>query len=100
MELEGRFCLLVIVYSPVQIDGHINHQGAKAAILALGSSIPKPEFIDLLAGFELFTKTGTALPDETVEILKNECDCALFGAVRCAYLHLANATRSPMRCLR
>jgi isocitrate/isopropylmalate dehydrogenase len=99
MELEGRFCLLVIVYSPVQIDGHINHQGAKAAILALGSSIPKPEFIDLLAGFELFTKTGTALPDETVEILQNECDCALFGAVRCAYLHLANATRSPMRCL-
>lgn len=55
--------------------------GAKAAILALGSSIPKPEFIDLLAGFELFTKTGTALPDETVQILKNECDCALFGAV-------------------
>ncbi|KAG1753782.1 mitochondrial NAD-homo-isocitrate dehydrogenase LysB [Suillus paluster] len=55
--------------------------GAKAAILALGSSIPKPEFIDLLAGFEYFTKTGTALPDETVEVLKNECDCALFGAV-------------------
>ncbi|KAJ8592132.1 Isocitrate/isopropylmalate dehydrogenase [Rhizopogon salebrosus TDB-379] len=55
--------------------------GAKAAILALGSSIPKPEFIDLLAGFEYFTKTGTALPDETVAILQNECDCALFGAV-------------------
>jgi len=54
---------------------------AKAAIIALGSDIPKPEFVDLLAGFEYFTKTGTALPDETVETLKNECDCALFGSV-------------------
>ncbi|KAG6378525.1 hypothetical protein JVT61DRAFT_12786 [Boletus reticuloceps] len=55
--------------------------GAKAAIQALGSSIPTTEFIDLQAGFECFQKTGTALPDETVEVLKNECDCALFGAV-------------------
>ncbi|KAI0939583.1 hypothetical protein AcW1_004570 [Taiwanofungus camphoratus] len=53
---------------------------ARTAIEALGSDIPKPEFVDLLAGFELFAKTGTALPEETVEILK-ECDCALFGAV-------------------
>ena len=43
-----------------------NNQAAKAALTALGSTIPKPEFIDLLAGFEYFTKTGTALPDETV----------------------------------
>jgi homoisocitrate dehydrogenase len=35
--------------------------------LALGSDIPKPEFIDLDAGFELFQKTGTALPEETVQ---------------------------------
>lgn len=40
---------------------------ARAAIEALGSDIPKPEFVDLLAGFELFTRSGTALPDETVE---------------------------------
>jgi homoisocitrate dehydrogenase len=33
---------------------------------ALGSDIPKPEFVDLLAGFELFTRTGTALPEETI----------------------------------
>ncbi|CAK9436347.1 uncharacterized protein LODBEIA_P09050 [Lodderomyces beijingensis] len=39
------------------------------------------EFVDLDAGFELFKKTGTALPDKTVEILKSECDGALFGAV-------------------
>jgi homoisocitrate dehydrogenase len=40
---------------------------AQAAIEALGSDIPKPEFVDLLAGYELFTRTGTALPNETVE---------------------------------
>lgn len=39
------------------------------------------EFVDLLAGFELFKKTGVSLPDETVDILKSECDGALFGAV-------------------
>ena len=40
---------------------------ARTAIEALGSDIPKPHFVDLLAGFELFTRTGTALPEETVE---------------------------------
>ncbi|KAG7661816.1 LYS12 [[Candida] subhashii] len=39
------------------------------------------DFVNLDAGFELFKKTGTALPDKTVEVLKNECDGALFGAV-------------------
>lgn len=37
--------------------------------------------MDLKAGFETFEQTGAALPDKTVEILKNECDGALFGAV-------------------
>ncbi|TVY47779.1 Homoisocitrate dehydrogenase [Lachnellula occidentalis] len=41
----------------------------------------KFEFVDLKAGFETFETTGAALPDKTVEILKNECDGALFGAV-------------------
>ncbi|KAF8219658.1 mitochondrial NAD-homo-isocitrate dehydrogenase LysB [Tricholoma matsutake] len=54
---------------------------AKAAIEALGSDIPKPEFINLLAGWETFTRTGVALPDETVKSLRDECDCALFGSV-------------------
>lgn len=66
-------------------------KGAKAAIQALGSSIPTTEFIDLQAGFECFQRTGTALPEETVEILKNECDCALFGAVR--YSSMSEALR-------
>lgn len=39
------------------------------------------EFVTLDAGFELFKKTGTALPDSTIETLKNSCDGALFGAV-------------------
>lgn len=54
---------------------------ARDAILALGSSIPKTEFISLDAGFEYFTKHGEALPNETVQSLKEECDSALFGAV-------------------
>jgi len=42
----------------------------------------KFEFITLPAGFELFQKTGVALPDETVETLRTKCKGALFGAVR------------------
>lgn len=53
---------------------------ARRAIEALGSDVPKTEFVDLEAGFELFARSGDALPEETVEAL-GECDCALFGAV-------------------
>lgn len=71
---------------------------------ALGSDLPKLEFVDLLAGFELFTKVGTALPEDTIKCVASELickrgdlgmiadrihrralreqDCALFGAVR------------------
>ncbi|KAI0444424.1 Isocitrate/isopropylmalate dehydrogenase [Xylaria telfairii] len=49
---------------------------------ALPSSLGlKFEFTDLDAGFETFQKTGAALPDRTVDVLKNGCDGALFGAV-------------------
>jgi homoisocitrate dehydrogenase len=41
----------------------------------------KFDFVDLKAGFETFEQTGAALPDKTVEVLKKECDGALFGAV-------------------
>lgn len=40
---------------------------ARDAISALGSSIPKPQFINLDAGFDYFKKHGTALPEETVQ---------------------------------
>ena len=46
------------------------------------SSIPKPSFVPLQAGFEHFQKTGSALPTETVDALKNQCSgLAMFGAV-------------------
>ncbi|KAI0881353.1 Isocitrate/isopropylmalate dehydrogenase [Annulohypoxylon maeteangense] len=49
---------------------------------ALPSSLGlKFEFSDLYAGFETFERTGAALPDATVEALKQSCDGALFGAV-------------------
>ncbi|KZW03911.1 Isocitrate/isopropylmalate dehydrogenase [Exidia glandulosa HHB12029] len=54
---------------------------ARDAILALGSALPKTEFVTLDAGFEYFTRHGEALPDETVHALQQECDGALFGAV-------------------
>ncbi|KDQ64763.1 hypothetical protein JAAARDRAFT_28402 [Jaapia argillacea MUCL 33604] len=72
---------------------------AKAALLALGSDIPKPEFVDLLAGFELFTRTGTALPEETIRVLEEECDCALFGAVSSPTRRVAGYS-SPIVALR
>lgn len=40
----------------------------------------KFDFVTLDAGFEHFQKTGTALPDQTVDELRS-CDGALFGAV-------------------
>ena len=52
---------------PADGIGHEVIPAARAAIEALGSDIPKPEFVDLLAGFELFQRTGTALPEETVQ---------------------------------
>lgn len=42
----------------------------------------KFSFVDLDAGFDTFKQTGSALPDKTVDVLKKECDGALFGAVR------------------
>ena len=46
------------------------------------SSLPKPSFIQLKAGFEHFQATGQALPAETVQALKNDCSgMAMFGAV-------------------
>lgn len=40
------------------------------------------DFIDLQAGWQTFLDTGKALPDETIQILKSQCQGALFGAVQ------------------
>ncbi|KIY45827.1 Isocitrate/isopropylmalate dehydrogenase [Fistulina hepatica ATCC 64428] len=53
----------------------------REVLKALGKDIPKPEFIELAAGFETFQRVGVALPAETVQALREECDCAIFGAV-------------------
>ncbi|CAG8566821.1 1230_t:CDS:2 [Ambispora leptoticha] len=54
---------------------------ARQVLEALPSDGPKFNFIHLDAGYEHFKKTGTALPEETVERLRTECDGGLFGAV-------------------
>ncbi|TEB35366.1 homoisocitrate dehydrogenase [Coprinellus micaceus] len=71
----------------------------REAIIALGSDIPKPEFVNLSAGWETFNKTGVALPKETVEVLKSECDCALFGSVSSPSTKVAGYS-SPIVALR
>ena len=58
-------------------------QAGRRVLESLPSSLNlKFSFVDLEAGYDTFQKTGTALPDKTVDTLKKECDGALFGAVR------------------
>ena len=57
------------------------------------------DFVNLNAGFEVFQRTGTALPDATVDILRNECDGALFGAVS-SPTHSVKGYSSPIVALR
>ncbi|KAJ5184886.1 hypothetical protein N7491_007245 [Penicillium cf. griseofulvum] len=59
----------------------------------------KFSFVDLEAGYDTFQKTGTALPDKTVDILKKECDGALFGAVSSPSTKVAGYS-SPIVALR
>ncbi|EEH45136.1 homoisocitrate dehydrogenase [Paracoccidioides brasiliensis Pb18] len=67
---------------------------------ALPSSLGlKFSFVDLEAGFDTFKKTGAALPDKTVEVLKKECDGALFGAVSSPSTKVAGYS-SPIVALR
>ncbi|KAK4684855.1 homoisocitrate dehydrogenase, partial [Tremellales sp. Uapishka_1] len=72
---------------------------AQRVIEALGSSIPKPEFIPLLAGWDVFNKTGVALPEETIRVLKEECDGAMFGSVS-SPSHKVQGYSSPIVALR
>lgn len=68
-------------------------------IEALGSAIPQTQFVPLLAGWEEFNKNGKALPDETVQILKEECDGAMFGSVS-SPSHKVAGYSSPIVALR
>ncbi|KAK9319924.1 hypothetical protein V1517DRAFT_331030 [Lipomyces orientalis] len=59
----------------------------------------KFQFVDLIAGFECFKATGVALPEETVKVLMEECDGALFGAVSSPTTKVAGYS-SPIVALR
>ncbi|KAL7408944.1 putative isocitrate dehydrogenase [Mrakia frigida] len=72
---------------------------AEAVLLALGSDIPKPVFVPLLAGWEVFQKTGVALPQNTIDILKSDCDAAMFGSVSSPSTRVAGYS-SPIVALR
>ncbi|KAG1140176.1 hypothetical protein G6F37_003024 [Rhizopus arrhizus] len=72
---------------------------AARRVLESLNSGPKFEFVDLDAGFELFQKTGTSLPQDTIDVLKNECQGALFGAVS-SPSHKVAGYSSPIVALR
>lgn len=72
---------------------------AAQRVLEQVGGIPKPTFVELQAGFEHFQKTGTALPQETVNILKSECTAAMFGAVS-SPSHKVEGYSSPIVALR
>jgi homoisocitrate dehydrogenase len=66
------FCIGMI---PADGIGREVIPAAQSVLQAVGNF----QFIHLDAGFEHFSKTGVALPEETVNRLKTECDGALFG---------------------
>lgn len=66
---------------------------------AIQSNTLKFSFVDLEAGWATFQATGNALPDRTVEVLKKECDGALFGAVSSPTTKVAGYS-SPIVALR
>ncbi|CAD6578148.1 MAG: homoisocitrate dehydrogenase [Tremellales sp. Tagirdzhanova-0007] len=82
----------------IPADG-IGREAAQRVLQALGSSIPKPQFIPLLAGWEEFNKNGKALPEETIRVLKEECDGAMFGSVS-SPSHKVAGYSSPIVALR
>ncbi|ORX37344.1 putative isocitrate dehydrogenase [Kockovaella imperatae] len=72
---------------------------AQRVLEALGSAIPRVEFVPLLAGWEEFNKNGKALPEATIETLKIECDAAMFGSVS-SPSHKVPGYSSPIVALR
>ncbi|KAI9259381.1 hypothetical protein BY458DRAFT_491940 [Sporodiniella umbellata] len=84
----------------IPADG-IGREVIPAARLVLESlsSGPKFDFVELDAGFELFQRTGTSLPKETIEELKNNCQGALFGSVS-SPSHKVAGYSSPIVALR
>ena len=79
---------------------HPSRQAGRRLLEALPKSLNLSfSFVDLPAGFETFQRTGTALPDKTVDTLRKECDGALFGAVSSPTTKVAGYS-SPIVALR
>lgn len=57
------------------------------------------DFVHADAGYEHFKKAGVALPQETIDLLKSECQGALFGAVSSPTTKVAGYS-SPIVALR
>ncbi|RCI11942.1 hypothetical protein L249_4603 [Ophiocordyceps polyrhachis-furcata BCC 54312] len=73
---------------------------ARRLLEALPTSLNlKFDFVDLMAGFEVFEKKGKALPEATIEALRGECHGALFGAVS-SPTHAVKGYSSPIVALR
>ncbi|KAJ3209096.1 homoisocitrate dehydrogenase [Entophlyctis luteolus] len=83
----------------IPADG-IGREAARRVIEAVVPSGVRLTFVDLLAGFELFQKTGTALPEATVRAcLDGAVDGAMFGAVS-SPSHKVEGYSSPIVALR
>src|SRR5690606_33426668 len=70
----------------------------RAILEAIQSPQLKFTFENLQAGFQTFKETGTALPDATVDALR-ECDGGIFGAVSSPTVKTAGYS-SPIVALR
>ncbi|KAL8931684.1 MAG: hypothetical protein Q9216_007112 [Gyalolechia sp. 2 TL-2023] len=63
-------------------DG-IGREAGRLVLETLSTTLPHLSFTftTLPAGYTTFLQTGTALPQKTVQTLRQECSAALFGAV-------------------
>lgn len=91
---------LKIALIPGDGIGHEVIPAGRAVLEALPSSDGlKFEFVHADAGFDHFKKTGVALPQATIDLLKAECQGALFGAVSSPTTKVAGYS-SPIVALR
>jgi homoisocitrate dehydrogenase len=60
------------------VTTRVHTQATRLVLEAVGAPF---EYVDLDAGYELFQKTGVALPDTTLQTLR-QCTGSIFGAVR------------------
>jgi len=88
-----------VVKRVVLIEGDgIGHEVVPAAVRVLEATGVPFQFVEAEAGWDCFQRHGTALPDDTLALVR-ESDAALFGAVS-SPLHRVEGYRSPIVALR